>query len=211
MSFFRKLSWLLRRPSREAELEEELQFHLEEEAEERLSEGLAATEAQRAARRDLGNITRVQEDTRGMWTWTPYEQFVQDVRYALRTMTANKTFSALAILSLALGIGANTAIFSFMDSILLRSLPVPNPESLVTLGYHTKRAEVHGMNLHDDAYTAPNGGYTGGVFAYPAFEMFRKDPAVFSVVFGYQSAGAFHVTIGNQAEIVKTEYISGDY
>src|SRR5215813_5116092 len=211
MSFFRKLSWLLRRPSREAELQEELQFHLEEEAEERRSEGLAATEAQRAARHDLGNITRVQEDTRAMWTWTFYEQFAQDVRYALRTMTANKTFSALAILSLALGIGANTAIFSFMDSILLRSLPVPNPESLVTLSYHTKRAEVHGMNMHDDSYLGPNDDYNGGVFAYPAFEMFRKDPSVFSVVFGYQSAGDLHIAIGNQAEIVKTEYVSGDY
>ena len=61
------------------------------------------------------------------------EQLLQDFRYALRTMAANRTFSALAILSLALGIGANTAIFSFMDSILLRSPPVRNPESLVTL------------------------------------------------------------------------------
>src|SRR5262245_2045745 len=152
MSFFRKLSWFLRRPSREAELQEELQFHLEEEAEECRSQGLVATEAQRAARRDLGNITRVQEDTRATWSWTLYEQFAQDVRYALRTMTANKTFSALAILSLALGIGANTAIFSFMDSILLRSLPVPNPESLVTLSYHMKRDEVHGTAMHDDSY-----------------------------------------------------------
>ena len=65
------------------------------------------------------------------------EQLAQDIRYGLRTMAANKTFSAMAILSLALGIGANTAIFSFMDSILLRSLPVPEPQSLVILSWRT--------------------------------------------------------------------------
>ena len=69
-SFFRKLRWLMRRPSKEAELQEELQFHLEAEAGERQAEGLAAEEARRAARRELGNIALVQEDTRATWTWT---------------------------------------------------------------------------------------------------------------------------------------------
>ena len=72
-------------------------------------------------------MTLLREDTRTLWSWMLLEQLAQDIRYGLRTMAANKTFSAMAILSLALGIGANTAIFSFMDSILLRSLPVPDP------------------------------------------------------------------------------------
>src|SRR4051794_16480408 len=118
--FFRKLLWLAQRRHKEADLQEELQFHLEEEAEERQEAGLAQDQARRAARRDLGNLTLVQENTRAAWTWTFWEQLAQDVRYAVRTMSANKTFSALAILSLALGIGANTAIFSFMDAILMR-------------------------------------------------------------------------------------------
>ena len=75
------------------------------------------------ARRGLGNLAIVREDTRAAWTWTLLEQLVQNLRYGVRMLGANKTFSALAILSLALGIGANTAIFSFMDAILLRSLP----------------------------------------------------------------------------------------
>src|SRR5436190_24209860 len=123
-AFFRKLHWLTQRRQKEAELREELQFHLEEETEEREAHGLARDQARRAARRDLGNLTLVQENTRTVWTWTFWEQIAQDVRYAVRTMGANKTFSAQAILSLALGIGANTAIFSFMDAILMRSLPV---------------------------------------------------------------------------------------
>src|SRR5205823_803153 len=112
---------------KEDELREELQFHLDEEAGQRQAQGLANQEAERAARRDLGNITLLRENTRAMWTWTLWEQFLQDLRYALRAMIHNRAFTMLAALSLALGIGANTAIYSFMDSILLRSLPVSDP------------------------------------------------------------------------------------
>jgi hypothetical protein len=81
-AFFRKLGWLFKRRSKEAELQEEIQFHLDEEADERIDRGLARPDAQLAARRDLGNITRVQEDTRATWSWTLFEQFLQDLRYA---------------------------------------------------------------------------------------------------------------------------------
>jgi macrolide transport system ATP-binding/permease protein len=210
-AFFRKLGWLTRRARKEVELREELQFHLDEEADESRSEGLTDHDAYRAARRDLGNLTLVQEDTRAAWTWTVLEQLVQDVRYAFRMLTANKTFSALAILSLALGIGANTAIFSFMDAILLRSLPVPDPQSLVTLAWHTKRPEMHGSNRHDDSYTDPAGGFVGGIFAYPAFELLQRDTSVFTTVFGYQGAGDLHLAVRGQAEIARGEYVSGNY
>src|SRR5438309_1820117 len=132
-SFFRKLTWLAQRRRKEAELREELQFHLEEQAEEHRAEGLAEEHARWAARRELGNVALLQENTRAAWGWIFWEQLLQDLRYALRTMINNPAFNALAVLSLALGIGANTAIYSFMDSILLRSLPVSNPESLVVL------------------------------------------------------------------------------
>ena len=210
-SFFRKLRWLMRRPAKEAELQEELQLHLEEEAAERQAQGLAADAALRAAQRDLGNLTLVKEDTRATWTWTFAEQFVQDIRYGLRAMSGNKIFTAMALLSLALGIGANTAIFSFMDSILLRSLPVPDPQSLVILSWRTPQRDMHGSNRHDNSYNDPNGGFVGGFFSYPAFELFRKNDSVFSVVFGYQSAGGLNLTIRGQAELARTEYVSGDY
>jgi macrolide transport system ATP-binding/permease protein len=210
-SFFRKLRWLMRRPDKELELKEELQFHLEEEAGERQAQGLGGEEAPRAARRELGNVALVQEDTRAMWTWTFGEQLVQDIRYGLRTIAANKTFSAMAILSLALGIGANTAIFSFMDSILLRSLPVPEPQSLVILSWHTPRRGVHGTNRHSNSFNDPNGGFIGGFFAYPAFELFRKSDSVFSTVFGYQGAGDLNLTYRGHAELARTEYVSADY
>src|ERR1700694_4206953 len=136
-SFFRTLDWLLRRRDKEDELREELQFHLEEEAE--LHSGLSADEARMAARRELGNVTLVREDTRSAWGWSMVEQFGQDLRYAFRTMKGNLLFTALAVLSLALGIGANAAIYSFMDAILLRALPVPHPEELAIAEWHAPR------------------------------------------------------------------------
>jgi macrolide transport system ATP-binding/permease protein len=141
-SFFRRLHWLLQRRRREAELREELQFHLEEEAEQHQAEGLPEERARCAARRELGNLSLLQEDTRAVWGWTILEQLGQDLRYAFRTMSANRLFTILAITSLALGIGANTAIYSFMDSILLRSLPVSDPESLVVLNCMPKPPRV---------------------------------------------------------------------
>ena len=73
-----------------------------------------------------------------MWTFTFWEQFAQDVRYGLRTMAANRLFTGMAVLSLALGMGANTAIYSYMDAIMLRALPVNHPEQLVVLNWRAK-------------------------------------------------------------------------
>jgi predicted permease len=210
-SFFRKLRWLMRHPGKEAELQQEIQFYLEEEAAERQSQGLSGEEARRAARRELGSVALVQEDTRAVWTWTWTEQLAQDIRYGLRAIAANKTFSAMAILSLALGIGANTAIFSFMDSILLRSLPVPDPQSLVMLSWHTPHRDMHGSNRHSNSFDDPNGGFIGGFFAYPAFELFRRNDSVFSTVFGYQGAGSLNLSFRGLSELARTEYVSGDY
>ncbi|HYL76392.1 MAG TPA: ABC transporter permease [Bryobacteraceae bacterium] len=210
-SFFRKLSWLTRRRSKEQELRDELQFHLEEETEEHQAKGLENEEALRAARRGLGNITLLEENTRAMWSWTFCEQFAQDVRYALRTMAHNRGFTLLAALSLALGIGANTAIFSFMDAILLRSLPVSDPQSLVRMVWHTQRNESHGTNYHDSSYYDAKTGQDSGVFPYPALEVFRRNDSVFSTVFGFQGTGKLNLTIQGQAEVADGEYVSGDY
>jgi len=211
-SFFRKLSWFVRRRDKERELREELQFHLDEEAEAKLADGASTQEARWAARRELGNLTLLRENTRSAWGWTLVEQFGQDLRYALRTMSASKSFSLLAILTLALGIGANTAIYSFMDSILLRSLPVADPESLAVLNWHLSKATrsvVHGISgsTHDD-----NGGTTAGIFPYPAFELLKKSSdSVFSSLFAYYPTREVNLMVKGQAEQASGEYVSGDY
>jgi predicted permease len=215
ISFFRKLGWLTRRRSKEDQLTAELRFHLEQEAENRQEAGLPEEEARWAAQRELGNFSAVREETRATWSWTLLEQLLQDLRYAARTIQRNPAFTVLAALSLALGIGANTAIYSFMDALLMRSLPVPDPESLVVLNWHVmgkkslRISVVHDVNgyFHND----PKTGKTTSIFSYPAFELLRKSSDVLSVLFAYHPAGKLNVMVQGQAEIADGEYVSGDY
>ncbi len=199
----RKLRWLFARRRREEELEEELAFHLEEEAEERGYD---------AARRDLGNLGLIKEDTRQMWGWTWVEQLMRDLRYAVRTMLKNPTFTAMAALSLALGIGANTAIFSFMDALMLRWLPVGNPERLVTLNWHASIERMRGSVLHSGSGSMwkDHDGTRSGAFPYPSFEILRKT-GVFSNVFGYFSIRSANFYARGQAEATTGELVTGDY
>ena len=138
-SLFRKLTWWLQRRRKEDELREELQFHLAEEADERQADGLPEDQARWAARRDLGNVTLLREDdAHAVDVDACSSSWRRTCATALRTMVKNRAFTALAALSLALGIGANTAIYSFMDAILLRSLPVSDPASLVVVKWRSQ-------------------------------------------------------------------------
>jgi predicted permease len=130
-SCWRKVLWLKHRSDKESELREELQFHLEEEADLRRGPGMTEHDARLAARRELGNVTLVAENTRAAWGWTAVDQLGQDLRYAFRTIAANRLFTMLAVSSLALGIGANTAIFSLLNTLALRELPVQDPGQIV--------------------------------------------------------------------------------
>ena len=124
---------------KESELDEEIRFHLAEEAEERMAAGMSAEEARFAAARDFGNVTLVRETTRESWRWSAIDRLIQDVRYGYRTLKSTPVVTAVAVLSLALGIGANTAIFSVLDTLLLRTLPVEAPRQLAMLGTDTGR------------------------------------------------------------------------
>jgi macrolide transport system ATP-binding/permease protein len=215
-SFFRKLRWLTERRNKEADLREELQFHLEEEAEQLKAAGLAEEQARWAARRELGNLTLLREDTRAVWGWTILEQLGQDLRYAFRTMAANRLFTLLAVSSLALGIGANTAIYSFMNSILLRSLPVSDPTSLVVLNWHakTRRGDFVMHSMSGTTYDDPKSGTTAGLFPFPAYELFRKNDSVFSIVFAHfqcWQVRRLNLTIKGQADLATGWNVSGDY
>jgi len=214
-AFFRKLGWLVQRRSKEKQLAAELQFHLDEEIEERQAAGMSEQEAHGAARRELGNLTLVQENTRATWSWSLLEQLVQDLRYGVRTMLCNPAFTVLASLSLALGIGANTAIYSLMDALLMRRLPVGDPASLVLLKWHIKGKETtdHTVVHHASGYfdDDPKMGKTSPIFPFPAFDVLRRSSGALSVLFAYRPAGRRNVIVGQQAEITGGEYVSGDY
>jgi len=127
---------------------------------ERVEGGDTVDEAERAVRREFGNIELVKEVTRGAWGWRWLEEFVEDARYGLRRMRKSPGFTAIAVLTLALGIGANTAIFSLVNGILLVSLPYPNPERLVSVtGAYPKGAIVA---MREQVHTMDVGAYDEG-------------------------------------------------
>jgi len=133
MAWWRSTMNRITRRGRERDLDREIRAHLDLETEEQAAAGIPLGEASYAARRAFGNVIRFKEATRDMWGWRSVEILVQDVRYALRMMRRSPGFTTVAVLSLALGIGANTAIFSVTDALFWKLLPVKDPRQLVQI------------------------------------------------------------------------------
>src|SRR3954471_24530010 len=212
----RRLRYWMDSARRSDALREEMELHLAEKAAELQADGMTPDGARAEARRQFGNIGLKHEDSREIWMTRFLSELGQDIRYGFRTMAANKAFSALAVLSLALGIGANTAIFSLMESILLRSLPVSDPESLVVLNWHSRppkegdKASVHVMHgLQGMFWPGDKGDMVGGIFPYRAFETLREENPVFSTLFGYFNGHTCTLAVRGQAMSASTEYVTG--
>ncbi len=214
----RRLRYWLESARRSETLSEEMELHLSEKAAQLEADGMTEERARAEARRRFGNVGLKQQESREIWMTRFLSELGQDIRYGCRTMLANKTFSALAVLSLALGIGANTTIYSLMESILLRSLPVADPESLVVLNWHSRLPQnankewvhvVHGVQGR--AWPGEKGAMVSGMFPYGAFQTLHEENPVFSTLFGYFNGLHSTLAVRGQAMSAGTEYVTGEY
>jgi macrolide transport system ATP-binding/permease protein len=215
----KRLYQRLRDPRRaEADLDEEVRSFYDTMKARRVDQGLAPDEAHRITHADYGPPARVIEQVRDSRLEAVFATVMHDLRYAIRQLRKNPGFGAVAVLSLGLGIGANTAIYSFMESILLRSLPVADPESLVVLNWHSRPPQnankewvhvVHGVQ--GILWPGDKGSLVSGMFPYGAFETLREENPVFSTLFGYFNGLTRNLAVNGQATIASTEYVTGEY
>jgi predicted permease len=162
-----RITRLFRRRKMAEEIDEEVRIHLEMEEQENRERGMSAEEARYAALRRFGNVTQTQETSREMWAWQWLETLSQDVRYGIRQLRRNLGFTTVAVLTLALGIGANTAMFSVIDAVLLQPLPYANPSQLVSI----QQRISHGLSSY---------------VSYPNFSDWRSQNHVFSSMAAYR-------------------------
>ena len=173
-------------------LDEEINAHVALEVRRRVELGELPEEARTAALREMRGIAFVKEATRDAWAWGTYERLAQDLRYAMRTLRKSPVFTGIAILSLALGIGANTAIFTMINAVLLQTLPVDNPEHLVLLTSYQRDGLV-------------------GNFAYPDYQQLREGSRVFSGVLAASRPTPANAGVKNELERVLVQNVSGNY
>jgi predicted permease len=195
------MNWLKQLFSRRRlynDLSDEIREHLEEKIEELVAAGMSRKEATAAARRQFGNLTIVEEDSREVWRWSAIESFFTDVCYALRTLRKAPGFTATAILTLALGIGANTAIFMLLDAIRLRSLPIQNPQEL---------AEVR---ISDPGHQGMGLNQQYGELTRPLWQQIRDQQHSFSGVFAW-SVNQRYVGRGSEMRHFRELRVTGDF
>src|SRR5437667_3873363 len=205
-----RLQGLLLRGRNAQQLHDEMQFHLEQQIAENLGAGMSREEARYADMRTFGNPTDLKEEARDTWGWAWLEQIVSDLRYALRQLSRSPGFTVAVVLSLALGIGANTAVFSLIDAVMLKMLPVKSPERLVLLNWVCLKRPA-AMAVQSGYVDNSETGWRIPSFAYPSFEEFRAQNDAFAGIIEFTPLSHATVNIDGQAGLGGGELVTGDY
>jgi predicted permease len=187
---------LFRRGQVDSELDRELQFHLEQQITENIAAGMSANEARYAALRKIGGITQIEEQCRDQCGLSSPETTLQDVRYALRSLRKTPVFTLVAVLTLALGTGANIAIFSLIDSVLLSSLPVKDPDQLVFI-----RTNSIKVGLFNVSTTLLNRD----------FEQMQKRATQIQGFASTDRVARLSIAVEGHAEVGQGDFVSGTY
>jgi macrolide transport system ATP-binding/permease protein len=200
-----KLRSLFRRQRLVDELDDEMQFHLDEQIAENVAAGMSPEQARYAAMRSFGNETFLKEDTWEAWGWTRVEQLGQDLRFALRQLRKTPGFTATAVLTLALGIGANASIFTLVNAVLMKNLPVADPSTLVRVGDNNSCC-VNSGAVEDYA-----------LFSTEVYQRLKKNVSEFQELAAMQAGFGFRSIIARRdgtpeaARSVMGEFVSGNY
>jgi putative ABC transport system permease protein len=199
IGMLRQVRWFrfLRRAARDRDAVREIASYIAIETDENIARGMSPERAREAAVRKFGNTTRVREEIYWMNTIRPIDALWQDIRYAIRLLRRDKAFAVAAVLSLALGIGANTAIFQLLDAVRLRTLPVERPNELV--------------EVRLPPGTSRSGDFTGrrAMMTYALFDEIRQKPGMFSGLFAWSSA-RLNTASGGEVRRIETMWVSGE-
>ncbi len=191
MNRARILAWRIRglfgKDRLDSDLDEEVRAHFEMLVDEHLGHGLSPDEARRAARRNFGGIEQTKEAYRDQRGLPIMETLIQDLRYGLRMLRKNPGFTIVAVLTLALGIGANSAIFSVLDAVMLKTLPVHNPQELLLVNWTANDWPEIVEDLEGSNRKNPNGGWLSESVPFPIFDALRTQTTAFSDVFAFSA------------------------
>jgi predicted permease len=199
------LRWIEKNRCRDRELDEEIEADFALAIQQRLEAGSSREEAEFAARRDFGNITRVKEVTREMWVWVSLERLIQDIRHSLRRLRNAPAFTITTVLTLALGIGAITSIFTLVYAVLLKSLAVANPTELYRLGKEARCCYWPAYNQENEF----------SLVSYDLYKYFRDYTKGFSELAAFQAdrslLGVRRSGVAERVQSYPGEFVSGNY
>jgi predicted permease len=198
-----------RRRHLDAELREEMAQHVEWKTQSYTALGVPDDEARRRAFLDVGNVTRLREDARAMWGFPTLDSIVQDLVYGFRLLRRSPAFTGVAVLSLAIGIGATAAVFSLAEGVLFREMAVADPSSVVVIKWRSGPvypfSSLNGYGEQNEA------GLASTSFSYAAYQSFASDAAQYMDVLGFADLDRVNLVSDGQAELVPANAVSGNY